>query len=185
MIGAILAGAYGDVAPVGDFESIATVTVGSGGAANVEFTSIPATYQHLQIRYMVRISVASTQDVLEIEFNGDATNSNYARHWVNGQGTSAGAYGAGNEQDNLRVTSATNAGTDTFGVGIIDILDYANVNKFTTTRTLSGVDNNGSGQIGFGSGLWRNSAAITSILLKGDGGNLANRSHIALYGIKG
>jgi hypothetical protein len=36
--------------PVGDFESIATVTVGGGGAANVEFTSIPATYTHLQLR---------------------------------------------------------------------------------------------------------------------------------------
>jgi hypothetical protein len=38
------------LAAVGDFESIATVSVGSGGAADVEFTSIPATYTHLQIR---------------------------------------------------------------------------------------------------------------------------------------
>jgi hypothetical protein len=30
------------LAAVGDFESIATVSVGSGGAADVEFTSIPA-----------------------------------------------------------------------------------------------------------------------------------------------
>jgi hypothetical protein len=30
------------LAAVGDFESIATVTVGGGGSANVEFTSIPA-----------------------------------------------------------------------------------------------------------------------------------------------
>jgi hypothetical protein len=37
---------------VGDYESIATVTVGSGGAANVEFTSIPATYTHLQLRLL-------------------------------------------------------------------------------------------------------------------------------------
>jgi hypothetical protein len=27
--------------PIGDFQSIATVSVGGGGAANVEFTSIP------------------------------------------------------------------------------------------------------------------------------------------------
>jgi hypothetical protein len=31
-------------AAVGDFESIATVTVGGGGAASVTFSSIPATY---------------------------------------------------------------------------------------------------------------------------------------------
>ena len=37
----------------GDFESIATVTVGGGGAASIEFTSIPGTYQHLQIRGII------------------------------------------------------------------------------------------------------------------------------------
>jgi hypothetical protein len=41
-------------AAVGDFESIATVTVGGGGAATVEFTSIPATYTHLQLRYIAQ-----------------------------------------------------------------------------------------------------------------------------------
>jgi hypothetical protein len=38
------------LAAVGDYESIATVSVGGGGAADVEFTSIPGTYTHLQIR---------------------------------------------------------------------------------------------------------------------------------------
>ena len=37
-----------------DYESIATVSVGSGGAADVEFTSIPGTYTHLQIRWIAR-----------------------------------------------------------------------------------------------------------------------------------
>jgi hypothetical protein len=35
-------------AAAGDFESIATVTVGSGGSAVISFTSIPSTYAHLQ-----------------------------------------------------------------------------------------------------------------------------------------
>jgi len=39
---------------IGDFESIATVSVGSGGAADVTFSSIPATFTHLQIRYIVK-----------------------------------------------------------------------------------------------------------------------------------
>lgn len=186
MIGNIVAGLIGEVAlEIGDFESIATVTVGAGGAANATFTSIPATYQHLQIRYVVRSTVASTQDVLEIEFNSDTAGGNYARHWVNGQGTTAASYGEGNFQDNLRVTSGNTAGTGTFGVGVIDILDYANTNKNKTTRTLSGIDNNGSGQVALGSGLWKSTTAINSILLKADGGNLAQYSHIALYGIKG
>ena len=43
----------------GDFESIATVTVGSGGASSIEFTSIPGTYQHLQVRGLLRQSSSS------------------------------------------------------------------------------------------------------------------------------
>jgi hypothetical protein len=36
------------------YESIATVTVGGGGSATIDFTSIPATYTHLQIRGIAR-----------------------------------------------------------------------------------------------------------------------------------
>lgn len=170
-------------ADAGSMFPIGVFTLASA-QANVTFTNIPQTYTHLQLRYIARSAAASTQDVLEIEFNSDATNSNYARHWVQGQGSSAGAYGEADSQDNLRLTSANNAGTGTFGVGIIDILDYRNTNKFTTTRTLSGIDNNGSGQVALGSGLWKNAAAITSILVKADAGNLSAGSSFALYGIK-
>ena len=46
----------------GSYESIATVTVGSGGAASVEFTSIPSTYTHLQIRAIVRTNYTSSNN---------------------------------------------------------------------------------------------------------------------------
>lgn len=36
--------------PSTDYDSIATTTVGAGGAASITFSSIPSTYQHLQIR---------------------------------------------------------------------------------------------------------------------------------------
>ena len=32
------------------FESIQTVTVGSGGQSSISFSSIPSTYKHLQLR---------------------------------------------------------------------------------------------------------------------------------------
>ena len=37
-------------AAIGDYESIATVSVGAGGTSAVEFTTIAGTYSHLQIR---------------------------------------------------------------------------------------------------------------------------------------
>ena len=56
----------------GDFESISTVSVGSGGAANVEFTSIPATYTHLQIRSLAQTNRSSIgRDIVNININND------------------------------------------------------------------------------------------------------------------
>ena len=175
----------GVVAVPNSYESISTVTVGSGGSASATFTSIPATYTHLQIRYIGRSTYASTQEVMKIEFNSDTTAGNYARHWLQGTGSAVNSYGEGNFSDNLRLLAGDTTGSNIFGVGVIDVLDYANTNKYKTTRTLSGYDNNGEGQIALTSGLWKNTAAITSITLTAFSGNLKQYSQFALYGIKG
>jgi hypothetical protein len=80
----------------GDFESIATVMVGSGGAANIEFTSIPGTYQHLQVRMITRTARAANLDAVNVRVgNGSVdTGNNYAHHYLYGDGASAGAGGA-------------------------------------------------------------------------------------------
>jgi hypothetical protein len=71
-----------------------------------------------------------------------------------------------------------------FGTVIIDILDYANTNKYKTQRSLGGNDRNGAGYIDFSSGNWRNTNAITSIDIKAlYGTGFAQYSHFALYGI--
>ena len=77
---------------VGDYESIQTVLVGSGGQATITFTSIPSTYKHLQIRMLSRTNRAFARDALKIRFNSDSTN-NYAFHYVDGDGASATAGG--------------------------------------------------------------------------------------------
>jgi len=61
---------------VGDFESIATVTVGAGGTSTITFRSIPATYQHLQLRWIARTNRATFGfDDLRITFNNDSSAS--------------------------------------------------------------------------------------------------------------
>ena len=186
MIGNILAGVYGEVAPFGDYESIATVTVGSGGAADISFTSIPSTFQHLQIRGMGRSSAAGTGiNGILAQLNGD-TGSNYARHNLVGNGSSASSTAA--STTTFMVTGlAPNDGetANRFGVFVCDILDYKDTNKNTTIRTLIGIDLNGSGEVRLTSGLWANTAAITSIKLYPETGNFVQNSTIALYGIKG
>ena len=163
------------------FESIATVTVGSGGAANVEFTSIPSTYTHLQIRGIQRKTADATSNT--ITFNSD-TASNYSLHFLSGNGSSASAYSEANTNYGWIYTPSSANLADTFGAFVIDILDYANTNKYKTARILNGFDLNGSGQVLLHSFNWRNTNAITSIKIVPGAGNHAQYSHFALYGVK-
>lgn len=160
----------------GDYESIATVTVGSGGSSSVSFTSIPSTYQHLQIRIMAKTGDAGAFGSGSMTINGAAGEQ---RHDLYGTGSAVGAS-----------ASATSfitylGGTAQFGVSIVDILDYADTNKAKTTRSLCGVDNNGSGLVALTSGLETSTSAISSLTFTPNSGNFAQYSSFALYGIKG
>lgn len=162
------------------YESIATVTVGSGGAANVEFTSIGTDWTHLQVRFL---SVRNANDfTVKMEFNSD-TGANYNWHLLYGEGSSAGAYT--DTRSNIPVGNIWDTTSTSYpGSGIVDILDYRNTNKFKTIRNLGGVDKNGSGSINLSSGLWRSTNAITSIKFTPSAGTFGQYTHFALYGIK-
>jgi hypothetical protein len=159
------------------YESIQTVTVGAGGQSSISFSAIPATYKHLQIRALARISTSGGS--CPVEFNSDTNSSNYYQHVLFGSGASAGT-GSGNDK-----TFGFQLDSGQPGGGVMDILDYTNTNKYTTVRTLSGNDTNGGGYITLRSGLWSNTAAITSITIYPSAGNFTQYSSFALYGIKG
>lgn len=183
MIGNAIAGIYGvGVPPVlTAYESIATTTVGSGGTATITFTSIPATYTHLQIRWFSKNTSADYS--IRAQFNSD-TAANYSYHGLYGTGAVVGVF-SGASQTFLQVGQNADTTANVFGTGIVDILDYANTNKYKTTRTLSGYDKNGGGTVTFESGSWRSTSAITSISLFDAAGDFAQYSSFALYGIKG
>jgi hypothetical protein len=171
------------------YESIQTVTVGSGGQASISFTSIPSTFKHLQIRWIGRSTLIGQDRIAQkIQFNSD-TGANYSHHQLFGDGASAAASETANASyiiSGLSELTAADAPANTFGVGIIDVLDYANVSKYKTVRALTGQDQNStSGRIFLASGNWRNTAAITSITLAPENGNYVQYSSIALYGIRG
>jgi hypothetical protein len=176
------------------YQSIATVTVGSGGQATVSFTSIPQTFKHLQIRAL--ITTPSTSSIYDnTTFNGD-TGANYSWHFLYGNKTTAGA-DSGTSASYLRLWTLGSGpyGTGTTGwpaTGVADILDYTNTNKYKTTRGLAGGDSNSNSQpsiVGLASGSWRNTAAITSITINafavGSATTFGQYSSFALYGVKG
>jgi hypothetical protein len=175
----------GVAASLTDYESIASTTVGSGGSASVTFSSIAGTYSHLQVRFLGRDNRASTQDTLLVRFNSDS-GSNYRIHYLLGDGSSASAGGFASTGIEVYRIAAASSGASMFGAGVIDILDYTSTNKNKTTRSLAGLDMNGSGEVALGSGLWfATPAAITSITLLPTNGTLFSEySSFALYGIK-
>ena len=166
----------------GDYESIATVTVGAGGQSSITFSSIPSTYQHLQIRAILKNTSSSTYAAMR--FNSDS-GTNYSAHYLDGDGSTTLVGAAANYDRSYFGYAGTSTQTNIFGATIVDILDYKDTNKFKTVRVLTGVDVNGSGgYIELSSSAWRSTSAITDINIF-FANNFAQYSSFALYGIKG
>jgi hypothetical protein len=181
VLGIIASSNYQRVAPdTGAMFPLGMVQVGSGGSSSIDFTSIPSTFTHLQVRAM---ATASSSTATYFRFNSD-TGSNYARHMLQGNGSSANAY-AGSSQTSMWFIADINVSPYT-AAAVVDILDYKNTSKYTTVRTLNGVDNNnttGNNAIELTSGLWMNTNAVNSISIFPLSGNFQQYSQFALYGI--
>ena len=158
------------------YESIATVTVGSGGSSTISFTSIPSGYSHLQLRGIAKGSSALAYGAITV--NSD-TAGNYSTHYLIGNGSTASA-----DHDYSQATGPNQIVTSNgqFSAFVIDILDYGNTNKNKTFRSLNGYDANGSGYIDFLSGAWYSTSAITRLDIVGT--TFQQYSSFALYGVK-
>lgn len=162
------------------YDSIATTTVGAGGAATVTFSSIPSTYQHLQVRFLARSNRASSLDIAGIYINSLVYYSQ--AHLINADGSTA----VSNNTTGLTLIPAASASSNVFGAAVVDVLDYTNSNKNRVARSLNGFDNNGSGNVAFGSALWTTTNAISSLTVyPANGTAFTQYSSFALYGIKG
>ena len=165
------------------YESIATVTVGSGGQSDITFTSIPATFTHLQIRLTSLLS-AVNNIYMQVGNSSIDTNANYAWHELYGDGSSAAA-GAGSGQTFMKVNYQTSTSASYTSVAVIDILNYGSTSKYKTVRSLCGSDANGSGYVFLRSGLWQSTSVLNTIKLYGQSGSFNQYTQAALYGIKG
>jgi len=175
------------------FESIATAS-GTGSSATITFSSIPSTYQHLQIRAITKgAGTSASYGSIRLELNSD-TGSNYSYHYMRGISSSVSATGAASQTG---ITTSGNFFPDSYspdftnivGSFLLDIHDYASTTKNKTIRYIGGCDYNtvGTSVISIGSGLWINTASITSISITqaGGAGNWSTSAQFALYGIKG
>jgi len=185
----ILASAITGNLSTNSYESIATVSVGSGGQSTISFTSIPATYTHLQIRYIARSAQVGNASSLIVKYNGDTGSNYWAYHEIFADGSTVNAYNDSTATlTQIDQIPAANKTASVFGAGVIDLLEYTSTSKQKTIRFLDGWDANGSGSVVFGSSLYKPStiAAINEIAITDAyAQNFVQYSHFALYGIKG
>ena len=174
-------------------EAIATTYL-EADAASVEFTSIPATYEHLELRFTARgtdTTAATYYTSLNLQFGtgGGAvdTGANYSRHYMLQAGLVAGG-NAGINQIWLGTIENAGSGTGTehvgrYAAGQAEILDYANANKNTTILGLNGRHAYWSPEMRFNSGLWDATGAVDRIKLAPYTGSFVRGSEFTLYGL--
>jgi hypothetical protein len=163
------------------FIKIATVTVGSGGAATMAFSSIPSTYTDLCLKLAVRTNRASVIDVAMLTINSNTSNGSWLELYGEGSiaasqsGTSAmrGSYVNGN-------TTTAN----TFSNSEIYFPNYAGSTNKSYSSDATAENNATGAYVALTAGLWSNTSAITSISLSPLVGTLFNQySTATLYGI--
>jgi hypothetical protein len=159
---------------------INSTTVGSGGASNVTFSSIPATYTDLVVEMSGRDSDSAAWETINIQFNTDATSSNYSNKSVFGTGSSASSQN-GNQFAGYVTTNGNTA--NTFGNSICYISNYLSSNQKSWSWDAV-TENNATAALAIlGAGLWNGTAAINSIKLTSTGSGFVQYSTFYLYGI--
>lgn len=163
------------------FQLISTTTVGSGGAASIDFTSIPGTYTDL----FILLSTRDTQtgdgagQYYKIKFNGGSTVA--TTRYLQGNGGSASS-GTLNELGGISDHASSTA--NTFANNSIYIPNYAGSTAKSFSVDSVTEQNATSAYQTLIAGLWNVTSAITSISLVPATGNFVQYSTASLYGIK-
>jgi hypothetical protein len=161
---------------------IASSTVGSGGAATIDFTSIASTYTDLCLKVSARGTTGSFAS-MRITINGATTN--YSSRRLYGDGTSAASDTPTSPAYLTQepITSASET-ANTFASTEFYFTNYAAAtNKSVSVDSVA--ENNATATFTMmNAGLWSQTTAISSLSLFMSSGNLAQYSTAYLYGVK-
>jgi len=154
------------------YTPIATTTLGSA-AASYTFSSIPSTYTDLVVVFN---GSTTSGNLVKVQFNGDTTDSNYSSTlmWGTGSAAQSSRYSVG------WTFVIPDAGSAMQNV-LVNVNNYSNA---TTYKTYLARANQPGASVTAAVGLWRNTAAITSLTLAVSGNQFTSGSTFTLYGIK-
>jgi hypothetical protein len=169
---------YGALVPIASYTA-------NGTATGIQFSSIPQTYQDLLIVQNLRSSRGTTTEEFWQRFNNNES-TDYSYTYLRGDGSSPSSVRFSNQTVTNRFDiPAGNATSGIFGASQVHILNYANTSTFKPVLVRSACDLNGSGNSNLSAGLFRSTAAITTInVATENGSNLVSGSTVILYGIR-
>jgi hypothetical protein len=172
------------------FELIASSTVGAGGAATIDFTSIVSTFTDLCLKVSLRgAGTSGNQEYLLLRFNNDS-GSNYTSRGLAGGG---GAIGSGTRSAQTELWCSTssygannaNDTANTFSSGELYIPNYlGSTQKSVSVDTVVEQNSTSLGSLGITAGIWTGTSAINRITIFALSGNWAQYTTAYLYGVK-
>jgi hypothetical protein len=159
------------------YEPIATQTLGSS-TTTVTFSSIPNTYTDLLLVSV--FAVTAGMDIL-LRFNGDSSSNYSATRLFANNSSSTVTVGRVNSYTGIQPRTSADQQLALTTILKHNIMNYLNTN---TNKVVLGRYDYPS-QIEMHTGVWRSTAAITSLSLTAEAGpQFATNSIFTLYGIK-
>jgi hypothetical protein len=159
---------------------VSTVTVGSGGATSIDFTSLPQSATDLIVVASLRGSIGVGADSIFIRFNSDTTATNYRVRSLLGEATSVYSFNLNSSQIfySIQGTAFT---SNTFASSSFYIPNYST--SLSKSFSVDAVTENNSSTAGMGiqAGSWNSTSAITSVTLDWAGNSIAQHSTASLY----
>jgi hypothetical protein len=162
------------------------VTVGSGGSATIEFTSIPSTYTDLLVKVSGRTTVAGIT-TFRMKLNTDTgANYNYRQMQGAGSGTPSSSSGssAASSANEVGLINGSDSTSSTFCNTEIYFPNYASSNSKSWSSDSVEEENATAAYIRMTAGYWTGTAAINAITFTLPSGSFAQHSTASLYGIK-
>jgi hypothetical protein len=158
---------------------INSVTVGSGGTATIDFTSIPQTYTDLKLMTSLR-SNNSGGNVSYIYFNNTNSSLSNTRYYA-----SVNTVAVYSSTDVFSYIPPSTGTANTFSTQEWYIPNYTDGARHKTVNILGAANSTSTGyELGFIAGLWEQNNAINRITLYPSAGSFVQYSTAYLYGIK-
>lgn len=167
------------------FILIASSTVGSGGSASIDFTSIPSTYTDLCLKLSLRNSYAGTYVSGKLTINSNGSSIYTSRNLAGGASSAAtNSYGPSTKLE-WGPVGANSLTANTFSNVEMYFPNYtSSSNKAISIDAVMETNNETDNALQIWTGLAATSSAISSIEVNFNAGSWMQYSTAYLYGIK-